>query len=121
MSWFRLNADILNDREIQSMSGMVFKKNLMRAMRGEQTAFSKFLMVYNGRPIARIWAEIRTKIFARDNFTCHYCGQRGHRLECDHVVPVSRGGSSDESNLVTACFPCNRSKRDRLVTEWKRG
>lgn len=67
------------------------------------------------------WAEVRARIFARDNHTCRYCGATGVDLECDHVIPISRAGSNDDDNLVTACRPCNRAKRDKLVSldEWK--
>ena len=71
------------------------------------------------RPSAAIWRTIRERIFHRDDYTCQYCGKRGGRLECDHVVPVAKGGGHDESNLATACFACNRSKRDKLVSEWR--
>lgn len=63
------------------------------------------------------WAIIRDRIFARDNYTCRYCGDRGGKLECDHVFPVSRGGGHEDDNLVTACLPCNRKKRDRTPDE----
>jgi hypothetical protein len=72
------------------------------------------------RPSAEVWIIIRRRIFLRDNYTCRYCGKRGVRLECDHVVPVSRGGSHEDSNLATACFGCNRSKRAKTPSEWKR-
>lgn len=72
------------------------------------------------RPAANIWREIRSAIFKRDDYRCTYCGERGGKLECDHVMPVSRGGGHEESNLVTACFSCNRSKRDKLPSEWSR-
>lgn len=75
------------------------------------------------RPAARIfaneWAELRRSVFERDDFTCTYCGERGGRLECDHIVPHSRGGSDNLSNLTTACFACNRSKRDKTLEEWR--
>ncbi len=71
------------------------------------------------RPPAHIWRDIRDRIFKRDDYTCKYCGERGKKLECDHVVPVARGGSHEEDNLVTACFKCNRSKRDKLISEWR--
>lgn len=71
------------------------------------------------RPSAEAWAALRLEVFERDDFTCRYCGQRGGRLECDHIIPVARSGSHDPSNLVVACFTCNRSKRDKLVSEWK--
>lgn len=65
------------------------------------------------------WAPVRLRIFERDNYTCRYCGRRGEKLECDHVLPLSRGGTNDDSNLAAACVPCNRSKRNRTVEEWK--
>lgn len=70
------------------------------------------------RPPASVWKRLREAVFTRDDYTCRYCGARGGRLECDHVVPVSRGGGHEDSNLVTACFSCNRSKRARLIGEW---
>jgi 5-methylcytosine-specific restriction endonuclease McrA len=64
------------------------------------------------------WDALRTTIFARDDYTCQYCSQRGGNLECDHVIPVSRGGTNEPTNLVTACLPCNRSKGTKLPQEW---
>ena len=40
-------------------------------------------------------------------------------LECDHVIPVARGGGHDDDNLVTACVSCNRSKSDKMLEDWK--
>lgn len=68
------------------------------------------------------WAKTRARIFARDDYTCRYCGARGVDLQCDHVIPVTRAGSNDDSNLVTSCRPCNAAKRDKIVSieEWSR-
>ena len=46
-------------------------------------------------------------IFA-ENPDCHYCGAPATVL--DHVVPIARGGTSDRSNLVPACWNCNTMK-----------
>lgn len=73
-----------------------------------------------GRPQADIWRKLREFVFKRDDYTCRYCGVRAGRLECDHVIPVARGGEHSADNLATACFPCNRSKRDKLIEEWRR-
>lgn len=35
------------------------------------------------------------------------------RLEIEHLVPVAKGGSSEESNLWLSCPLCNRHKGDR--------
>lgn len=66
-----------------------------------------------------VWRILRLKIFERDNFTCQYCGCSTKKLECDHIIPVSRGGGNEESNLLTACFQCNRAKKDKLPQEWR--
>jgi hypothetical protein len=76
--------------------------------------------ILNSRPSSELWRVIRSRIFERDNYTCAYCGDRGVKLECDHVVPVSRGGDHTDENLVCSCFSCNRSKRDKLVNEWRK-
>lgn len=52
-------------------------------------------------------------VFARDGFTCVYCGFDGNgfshwrQLTVDHVRPKSSGGADTADNLVTACHFCN--------------
>ena len=64
-----------------------------------------------------------TFLFARDEYSCQYCGKhkkelRGRQfLTRDHIVPVSRGGDSTWENVVTSCSPCNNRKGDRLPRE----
>jgi 5-methylcytosine-specific restriction endonuclease McrA len=55
----------------------------------------------------------RRAVFARDAWTCQYCGSRSS-LTVDHVVPRSKGGSSSWDNIVASCAPCNRRKGDAL-------
>ena len=55
----------------------------------------------------------RRAVFARDNWTCQYCGSRTN-LTVDHVIPRSKGGSSSWENIVASCAPCNRRKGDAL-------
>src|SRR3712207_6222372 len=47
----------------------------------------------------------RRAIFARDRWTCQYCGSDRGTLTVDHVVPRSKGGSSVWENIVTCCAP----------------
>lgn len=64
------------------------------------------------------WRALREAVFTRDDYTCAYCGQRGGRLECDHITPVSRGGTNDMANLTTSCLTCNRQKGGKTLEEW---
>lgn len=62
--------------------------------------------------------HLRPFILERDNYTCVYCGDKEGPFEVDHVMPKSRGGTNDESNLVCSCRSCNRAKKDRTPEEW---
>lgn len=55
--------------------------------------------------------ETRMKVLARDGHQCRVCGSR-EDLEIDHVVPISKGGTGEISNLQTLCRKCNRSKHN---------
>ena len=57
--------------------------------------------------------KLRTKVLKRDNFTCQHCGKTvedGAKLEVDHIIPVSLGGTDDMNNLQVLCIECNRGK-----------
>ncbi|HWH44230.1 MAG TPA: HNH endonuclease [Thermoleophilaceae bacterium] len=56
----------------------------------------------------------RRAVFARDLWSCQYCGSERGNLTVDHVIPRSKGGPSTWDNIVTCCAPCNRRKGDRL-------
>jgi 5-methylcytosine-specific restriction endonuclease McrA len=57
----------------------------------------------------------RSALLARDSHRCAYC--RGTATTMDHVVPRSRGGYHEWTNVVAACSRCNSRKGDRLVHE----
>ena len=64
-----------------------------------------------------------TFLFARDHYRCQYCGRAGVELRTresltrDHLTPLSRGGTNEWTNVVTACSPCNARKGNRLPQE----
>jgi 5-methylcytosine-specific restriction endonuclease McrA len=66
----------------------------------------------------------RREIFARDNWTCGLCREKvdaalkfPHRMSAtlDHIVPLSKGGSHEPSNVQLAHFVCNCRKKDRAA------
>ena len=50
---------------------------------------------------------------------CIYCGSR-EKICIDHIVPLSRGGNNSIGNYAPACLRCNSSKKNKLITEWKK-
>ncbi|MBA4419396.1 MAG: HNH endonuclease [Syntrophus sp. (in: bacteria)] len=61
----------------------------------------------------------RKNIFLRDDHTCQYCGMKSvpGNLTWDHIIPRSRGGSAEWTNIVTSCKQCNLKKGDKLPEE----
>lgn len=58
---------------------------------------------------------MRHEVFKRDNYTCCECGatkKEGATLHIDHIIPVSKGGTDELSNLQTLCTDCNLNKSD---------
>ena len=59
----------------------------------------------------------RYDILKRDNFMCKICGRTaddGAKLEVDHIMPVSKGGKTKDSNLQTLCRECNQGKKAKI-------
>lgn len=61
---------------------------------------------------------IQRQVLTRDGRRCTYCGDTSGPFDLDHILPLSRGGSDEPSNLTLACATCNRSKGGRTLAEW---
>lgn len=61
----------------------------------------------------------RRNIYEHYRYRCCYCGKRfgTKSLNLEHIIPRSRGGKTDWSNVVTSCIPCNLKKGGRLPAE----
>ena len=62
--------------------------------------------------------EIRQYLYAKFGHKCAYCGTEEGKMELDHVVPRSKGGSDRVSNLVPCCHGCNQRKGNRSIEEF---
>lgn len=63
--------------------------------------------------------DLREAIKKRDNYTCCICGNSVFKepnllLEVDHIIPISKGGKTEASNLQTLCWRCNRKKSNKM-------
>lgn len=56
----------------------------------------------------------RRSILLRDRYRCQYCGERfdSSELTFDHLIPRSKGGKTEWTNILSACIKCNSIKRD---------
>jgi len=61
-------------------------------------------------PIAE---EVRHEVWRRDQGRCVKCGSQ-EKLEFDHIIPHSKGGSDTARNIQLLCERCNRIKSDSI-------
>lgn len=63
-------------------------------------------------------AAVKMRVARRDNYTCQEpsCNRhlKDYEIEFDHIIPVSRGGSSEEHNIRVTCLEHNRRKGNRV-------
>ena len=55
----------------------------------------------------------RKNVLKRDNYPCQYCSIKNVPMTLDHIIPKQKGGNDTWVNLVAACIPCNRKKKNR--------
>jgi 5-methylcytosine-specific restriction protein A len=50
---------------------------------------------------------------------CYHCEQKFSpaELTMDHLIPLSRGGTSSKKNIVVACKQCNSLKKNLTVAD----
>ena len=60
--------------------------------------------------------SVKMRVVRRDNYTCQHCKKHlaDREVEFDHIIPVAKGGSSEEHNIRLTCFDCNRDKSDKV-------
>lgn len=69
--------------------------------------------VQMARERSLVTPKLRYSVLQRDGFRCKICGRSeadGAVLHVDHIIPVSKGGKTEMSNLQTLCDYCNIGK-----------
>ena len=64
---------------------------------------------------------LKNELMRRQSNTCVYCGARriARSMDIDHMTPIVRGGSNDDSNLQVICRPCNQRKGPMTDMEFR--
>jgi 5-methylcytosine-specific restriction endonuclease McrA len=104
--WAQNKVEIIAeyDREVRSVTFSFKLPSVVRLLKFVRSRIAKRHVPFT-----------RWNIYQRDSYTCQYCGE-GHDpedLTFDHVVPASAGGTRSWTNIVTACYDCNRRKGAR--------
>lgn len=68
-------------------------------------------------------ADKKAYLLERENRCCIYCGIHASkaRMEIEHVVPKSKGGTDSLNNLVLSCVACNQAKGNQDIQTYLKG
>ena len=103
---------VLKDKaQILETDGVVFHSERLQIEAPSVVRLNYYVRV----PFRARASLTRRAVFARDEWTCQYCGAAAENV--DHVIPRSRGGEHIWENVVAACRRCNSRKENRLHHE----
>ena len=110
-----LGPPTLAQIEVEAVASNLDRYNFMFRRSSSKTLFGGTKKIrrdgYSNANTKTLWWDIRKKVFDRDNGKCQArtasgtCGKPGN--EVHHVIPLSRGGTTTLSNLITLCKACH--------------
>ncbi len=99
----------IKDREALLIKHHVLQKDRHYEKVRREVAALENMEKLEGVSRAPIPDRVRLFVWQRDKGQCVKCGSR-EKLEFDHIIPVTAGGSNTERNVQLLCETCNRSK-----------
>lgn len=110
----RILIDEINISHLHLLSLMAFA--LETGMTSKQSEIAE-LQTTAKEQRRKMTKELRKAVMERDNYTCQMCGKYMPDeigLHIDHIVPVSKGGKTELSNLQVLCSKCNGNKSNKV-------
>jgi 5-methylcytosine-specific restriction endonuclease McrA len=94
------------------------RKATSKYRKSERGKFDRRQQKYMRRALGKIDADYLKKLL--EGNICYYCGCviKGKKT-IDHKIPVVKGGTNDNENLVLACVHCNTQKNDKTEEEYR--
>jgi len=107
-----INAVIPN---IQEYEAIVRQMDLQEIELIDENTYKKTVIRKSQRSMDQgvVW-----KVFARDNYTCRYCGTKGVPMTFDHIKLWEENGDTTEENGVCACRKCNKTRGNMDYEDW---
>ena len=65
----------------------------------------------------QISQNVSWAVYARDGYSCVYCGSGGP-LTVDHIILWEDNGPSVAENLVSCCRVCNKMRGNTQISDW---
>lgn len=128
--WRRLDQTV-SQSQTGPLSVLLFKDIILLLTAAEVSLLRSMLIRYNPWEEEKnydvqlerknVTSKLRFQIMARDGFACRLCGIKPQLdtnevvLRVDHIIPISKGGTTNINNLQTLCGKCNSGKSDDLI------
>lgn len=121
-----------NIEHIKEYQGMYKKDNAeiikiknhkyFQSEKGKANSYRAYMKRRSYKMKVKFSPHQRKDILERDDYTCQCCGIKVHdekvnnetKAHIDHIIPISRGGDSEPSNLQVLCRTCNLRKGNKL-------
>lgn len=115
-------AEVERQADERWLKGSKWAQKIAAAVQRRDIRIREFLEWREKHPAAfreQIPALVRWRVLKRCGFNCSYCGWPAEAtpLVIDHIRPLSKGGSNDESNLTAACWRCNLGKGATVLSD----
>ena len=99
--------------EIKTQETERLKIERMRKKARQELLESEYKNIPEDERMRHIPEDVKEFVWRRDGGKCIECGSK-ERLEFDHIIPFSKGGSNTARNIQLLCERCNRSKKDKI-------
>ncbi|GGE92197.1 HNH endonuclease [Chishuiella changwenlii] len=86
------------------------RKEVLQELQEEGFIFNDY---FDNNKRESISQETQDRVWNRDGGRCVKCGNN-EKLEFDHIIPFSKGGSNTYRNLQLLCEKCNRTKSNKI-------
>jgi hypothetical protein len=115
--WLYLGEFYWEDEELDAyeVKALVLERHRKREKRLDRAIgrMENAELLSEGSRRSSIPEDVKMLVWQRDQGRCVQCGSQD-TLEFDHIIPVSKGGSSTARNIQILCESCNRSKSNRV-------
>lgn len=114
ISWRKAVHLLVNNKAFKPFGHEEFY--VIKTNRGDYILPTAIVLVSYVRIPTKKLHPTKKNILKRDNNECQYCGNKlgpGKESTIDHIVPKSKGGKHEWTNVVASCIRCNSKKSDK--------